>query len=284
MLGHRLIGQFRRHWQVAGTVRGDETSLSSHPAFLGARLFGGVRAEEPQSALAVIDAFQPEVIVNCIGIVKQRAEAADPIKAITVNSLFPHHIFAATRHLGVRLIHISTDCVFSGQLGRPYTEDDLEDARDVYGRSKLMGEPVGSGALTLRTSIIGWELGRPTGLLEWAAAQACSNILGYRGAYFSGFTTDHLAELIAFIIAERPSLSGLRHAAAEGIDKFDLLMRLNRILQLGLSITPVDEPRIDRRLDGGRLVAETGKAPPSWDSMLAELCHSPRYHSLIGQS
>lgn len=282
MLGHRLMARFRQHWEVAGTVRGDAGALRGHSAFAGATLYGGVGANAPECAIGVIDAFRPQVIVNCIGIVKQRPEASDPVEALTVNGLFPHRIAAAAKQRGLRFIHLSTDCVFSGRLGRPYREHDIADAEDLYGRSKLVGEPTGPGALTLRTSIIGWELNRPTGLLEWTASQAGRAVHGYRQALFSGFTTDRLAELVAFLIAKRPELWGLRHAAAEGIDKLDLLMRLNRALSLGVAITPSDEPRIDRRLDSGLLTGETGWEPPGWDSMIDELCRAPRYPVLAG--
>jgi dTDP-4-dehydrorhamnose reductase len=172
---------------------------------------------------------------------------------------------------GIRLIHVSTDCVFSGRRGS-YTERDEPDPVDLYGRSKLLGEPSGPGVLTLRTSMIGWELsGRRQGLLEWFASQAGATVDGYTRAIFSGPTAPVLARVIVDVAERHPNLEGLWHVGAEPIAKHDLLLRLRDALALPVEVAPKDEVVIDRSLDSSRFRAETGWSSPSWDEMVAEL-------------
>lgn len=230
----------------------------------------------------VLEAARPDVVVNCVGIVKQLAEASQPIPSISVNALFPHRLAEACAVSGVRLLHVSTDCVFSGEIGPPpaaYAEDDRPDARDLYGLSKLLGE-VGAPALTLRTSIVGPELGdRSTGLLEWLLSQAGREIKGFANAWFSGLTTEALARVLAAVIRDAPGLAGLYHLSSEPISKLDLVTRLDAALGLGCEIVPSDEPRINRALDSKRFRAETGIEIPDWDMMVAQLARGGLHES-----
>ncbi len=172
-----------------------------------------------------------------------------------------------------RLIHISTDCVFSGKRGK-YREEDLPDAADLYGRSKLLGEITGGRALTLRTSMIGHELAGRHSLLEWFLAQQGKAVAGYRHAIFSGLTTRRLAELIATLIADFPDLCGLYHVAGEAISKFELLSLVRGCFGLDIEIVPEDDFVIDRSLDSTRFVQATGIARPQWAEMIAQLAPS----------
>lgn len=276
MLGHALLARCATEFDAIGTVRGYAAPLRGHPAFRGAHLIGNVTADRPETLETAMNITRPDVVVNCIGAVKQRSEGNDPATALRVNGVFPHRAAAIVAERGARFIHLSTDCVFSGKLGRPYLESDLPDATDIYGRSKLVGEVTTAGALTLRTSMIGWELGEPTGFLEWAASQKGKTVQGFRNALFSGLTTPALADRIAGLIRDHAGLRGLWHVAAQPINKRDLLERLNDKLALNLDIQPADTPVIDRRLDAGCLGLETGLQPPSWDEMLDQLAQTPR--------
>src|SRR5262249_50230296 len=160
--------------------------------------------------------------INCVGIVKQRAAAEDAIQSITINSLLPHHLAKVCGEWGGRIIHISTDCVFSGKQGggHGYTEDDPADAGELYGRRKRVGEVTLENALTLRTSIIGRELSHHASLLEWFLSQNHSRVQGYKRAFYSGVTTNHLAEVVGDIIERHPQLSGLYHVASHTITKY----------------------------------------------------------------
>jgi dTDP-4-dehydrorhamnose reductase len=219
----------------------------------------------------VMAQVKPDVVVNCIGIVKQREEARAAIPSILVNALFPHQLADLCQTQGARLIHLSTDCVFSGNRGR-YTEEDLPDPVDLYGRTKLLGELNRPGCLTLRTSIIGWELKHRAGLLEWFAAQRGRTITGYRGATYTGLSTAALTRLIGDLLENHPDLSGLYHVASRPITKYELLVRLREAIGWhDIIIEPDDAFQCDRSLVGARFEATTGWAPPTWDAMIAEL-------------
>jgi dTDP-4-dehydrorhamnose reductase len=194
-----------------------------------------------------------------------------PIPSIEVNSLLPHRLAEACGRRDIRLIHVSTDCVFSGRLPWPgrYTELDIPDPVDLYGRSKLLGEVTGGDTLTLRTSIIGWELQRASGLLEWLVSRKGQPVRGFANAWFSGFTTRALSEILVEIVGERSDLAGLYHVSAEPISKLQLVTLLNDALELDCRIEPVEEPRINRVLDSSLFRRQTELAIPSWESMLA---------------
>jgi dTDP-4-dehydrorhamnose reductase len=267
MLGHKL-------WQTAAprmttwvTMRGDGSALPD--TFDRSRIVGGVHAEQFDTVVRAFELVRPDVVVNCLGVVKQRADAADPLVALTVNGVFPHRVAALCAAAGSRLVHISTDCVFSGQRGG-YVETDPPDAIDLYGRTKHLGEVSGPGCLTLRTSIIGRELATSRGLVEWFLGTD-GIVPGYTHAVFSGVTTAELSRVILHVIAEHPALAGVYHVAAEPISKHDLLVRLNVALGRGATIRPDPSVRIDRSLDGRRFAAAASYAAPPWDRMIEEL-------------
>jgi dTDP-4-dehydrorhamnose reductase len=194
-----------------------------------------------------------------------------PAKSIELNALFPHLVDELCRSAGSRLIHVSTDCVFSGREGN-YTEADIPDAVDLYGLTKLLGEIVeSSAALTLRTSIIGRELRTRHGLVEWFLAQAGGRVQGYAAAIFSGLTTSALAELIAQVIALRPDMRGLWHISSEPVSKYQLLSWLDAAFGTGTTIDRDLSVRYDRSLDSKRFWEATGLNRPTWDAMIEEL-------------
>ena len=232
---------------------------------------GGVDALDLDSVARAMDQTKPDAVVNCIGIVKQRDEAKAAIPSIRVNALFPHQLADLCQAQGARLIHLSTDCVFSGNRGH-YTEDDLPDPVDLYGRTKLLGELDRPGCLTLRTSIVGWELKHRAGLLEWFASQRGQTIKGYRNAIYSGVSTVVLARLIGDLLENHPALSGIYHVASQPIAKYDLLVRLRDALGwYDITIKPDDAFQCDRSLVGARFEAATSWQAPDWDEMIAGL-------------
>ena len=264
MLGHACVTAFAGRFELAATVR-DPTSAAA--ASLGVALHPfDVWTGSAEELLADT---KPDIVVNCIGLVKQLPEAQRPRAAVRVNALLPHELAEACEESGVRLIHISTDCVFSGELplGQRYQETHSPDPVDLYGASKLLGE-VSAPHLTIRTSIIGPELQRESGLLEWFRAQNGNAVSGYTRAVFSGVTTATLARLLAELIEEHADLAGLYHVAAEPIAKYDLLVALREVLELNCEINPVDEPTVNRALDPGRFMVATGLSLPSWPEML----------------
>jgi dTDP-4-dehydrorhamnose reductase len=268
MLGHVACGVLAEHFDLLATAR-DTARAQRLGLDVELHSFDAGRA---QQLPALLDLSQPDVVLNCIGIVKQLEAAAQPVPSIEINSLLPHRVAEACRQRSIRLIHVSTDCVFSGRLEPPgaYTELDVPDPVDLYGRSKLLGELSYEEGLTLRTSIIGRELERASGLLAWLESQAGRAIRGFANAWFSGLTTRALSELIAEIVVGEPKLTGVFQVSSEPISKLDLVSRLNDILELGCEIEPVEEPRVNRVLDSTRFRERTGLAIPSWDTMLAD--------------
>lgn len=274
MLGHEAVRTFARSYEVHASVRSPESA----EAFGLPATLHRFDAFEPATLPDLLDLVEPSVVLNCIGIVKQLEDANRPLPAITLNALFPHQVAAACTARGCRLIHVSTDCVFSGSLplGQAYTEQDVADARDLYGLTKLLGEVTEPPALTIRTSIIGWELARGVGLLAWFAAQDGKEVQGYTKAVFSGLTTRALSELLVLVARSYPELTGLYHVSADPITKFDLVHLLRDRLDLDTAIRPVDEPIVNRALDSSSFTQETGLTVPSWTEMLDNYLASER--------
>jgi dTDP-4-dehydrorhamnose reductase len=170
----------------------------------------------------------------------------------------------------VRLIHISTDCVFSGKKGN-YSESDTPDATDLYGRTKVLGEVTDESALTIRTSIIGRELSGCSGLVEWFLSQRGRNVKGFRNAIFSGFTTTALSQIVATIVEQHRKMQGLWHVASSPISKFDLLSQIAAASNLNIDVEPDEEFCCDRSLDGRAFAAKTGIVAPDWNQMINSL-------------
>src|SRR5262245_25384232 len=270
MLGHRLLLSWRSVHEVRVTLHQDLAAYRHLGLFSADNAFTGVDAGSIEPIARIVSDFRPEAVINAIGIVKQRSEASAAIPSIEINSLLPHRLALVCGAAGARLVHLSTDCVYSGRKGA-YTETDAPDAEDLYGRSKCLGEVAGPGCLTLRTSIIGRELSRRTGLLEWFLSQSGKTVKGFRNAIFSGFTTHEMARIIERLLTGSESAHGVYHVSSAPISKYDLLCEINRALRLDITIVPDDALRCDRSLDSSRFRLEFGYQPPSWDEMVAEL-------------
>ena len=269
MLGHQLLTLLRERHEVMVTLRQEPAAYAGGTLFTPKNSFLGVDVRASDRLLAVLSQFHPDAVVNAVGIVKQRHDGLDVIPNLEINALLPHRLALICGAIGARLIHISTDCVFSGDRGQ-YREDDRPDPVDIYGHSKLLGEVTQPGVITLRTSIIGRSLSRNTSLIDWFLQQN-GRIKGYRNAIFSGFTTRELSRVIETLLDRHSGASGLYHLSSSAISKYDLLLRLRDRLKRAIEIMPDDAVRIDRSLDSTRFRAEFGYAPPSWDEMLDEL-------------
>ena len=278
MLGHQLCRVLSARMEAWATFREDPVIYKKYDFIRQERVLGGIQAEELASVRKAVETVEPDVVVNCIGIVKQRDEAKQAIPSIQVNALFPHQLAELCLERDARLVQISTDCVFSGLRGA-YTEVDVPDPVDLYGRTKLLGELHRPNCLTLRTSIIGWQLNTFSSLLSWFSQQRGQRIKGYQKAIYSGFSTRVLAGLISDLIETRPDLTGLYQVASEPISKYDLLVALREKLGWNdIQIDPDDNFYCDRSLIGTRFSVGTGWQAPGWDEMLTGLAEEwPRY-------
>ena len=274
MLGHKVLQQLSQGHDVWGSVRSTPQAAPKIPGLNRDRLVGGVQASDLDSIRRALDLVAPDAVLNCIGIVKQIDAAKDAITSIGINALLPHQLAQLCGESGARLIHFSTDCVFSGR-GGPYRDSDPPDPMDLYGRSKLLGEVDRPGCLTIRTSIVGRELRRGTGLFDWFFSQKGGQVRGYRHALYSGLTTGAMADVVRMVLEGHPDLSGVWQVSGDPIDKFDLLELVNRIYELGIHIEPDDTFHCDRRLDSSRFREATGWSPPSWQSMIETMHADP---------
>jgi dTDP-4-dehydrorhamnose reductase len=270
MLGHELVRLFRDDPHVYALMRGDFSAVQKYGIFYKQRTICGVDAADQRLLERTLEKLGPDAVINCIGIVKQVSDAHDAVKSIEINALFPHRLAALCAGQKCRLIHISTDCVFSGAKGN-YREEDNPDPVDLYGRSKLLGEVTGGDALTIRTSMIGRELNSQHGLLEWFLSQKGGQVKGYTKAVFSGFTTGALSVILKEIVFRYPALKGLYHVSSAPISKFDLLALIREKTGIDIEIVPDDQLKCDRSLDSSRFRAETQYSIPSWDSMIEKL-------------
>jgi len=273
MLGHKMFQMLRERFDgVFCTVRED----ARKPPFVRVELLqgddavSGVDVTDFPALAAILSAFRPEFVVNCVGVIKQRAEAVSPIPSITINSLLPHKLAQIAAHWGGRVIHFSTDCVFSGKCGS-YVEEDLSDAEDLYGKTKFLGEVAVANALTLRTSIIGRELTEHRSLLDWFLAQDHKTVRGYRRVIYSGVTTNYLAEQVASIIQEHPGLNGLYQVASDPISKYDLLCHLREAYRLDVLIEHDDLEVSDRSMRCDRLREAIAYICPTWPVLANQL-------------
>lgn len=267
MLGHKLWRTARESLDVRATIR--TPAALPVGVFAPEQVVAEVRIEDFATVTSAIIAARPDAVVNCIGVVKQSSIAHDAIQTIETNALFPHRLARVCSDHGAKLIHISTDCVFSGRRGN-YAETDVPDAEDLYGRSKCLGEP-GDGVLTLRTSIIGRELNTSNGLVEWFLSQRGGRVDGYTDAIFSGVTTTTLSELIVSLIQTESDLVGTYHVAGDPISKYELLGLLNSAYGARVTIDAHADVRVNRSLDGTRFREAYGFSAAAWPESVADM-------------
>jgi dTDP-4-dehydrorhamnose reductase len=277
MLGHKVFQMLSGRFETFASFRDGNGAWNSFPTYVTAEsshLLGGVDAMNLLSVVRVMAQVRPTVVINCIGIIKQLKEASDPLISLALNSLFPHQLAELCLASNARMFHISTDCVFSGSKGN-YTEEDIPDAEDLYGRTKLLGEVNRTGCLTIRTSIFGRDFLKSSALLEWFLNNRGRRVRGYKNAIYTGFPTQVLARMIGDLIADHPNLWGLYQVASQPISKLELLVKIRDAMKLDIDIEPYDDQRCDRSLSAARFVAATGYPIPAWDDMIMELASDP---------
>lgn len=271
MLGNAVLRTFADSdgFETWGTLRGESGRRYFSDA-LQPRLLSGVDVLDQDALVDTLARVRPEVVINCIGLIKQLTDANDPLSALPINAMLPHRLAKLCALAGSRLIHVSTDCVFSGRRGM-YRESDPSDAEDLYGKSKYIGELHDlPHVITLRTSIIGHELNSNHALIDWFLSQEGS-VRGFSRAIFSGLPTVELARVMRDYVLSRPELHGLYHVSAQPIAKLELLRLV--ALQYGKSIDIVPDDRlcIDRSLNSERFTQVTGYVSPTWSELVARM-------------
>lgn len=267
MLGYSLFSNLNDYDEL--TVFGTTRSIKGKERFFDGSehlLFQGVDVNEWYSIQDVILNTNPDIVINCIGLIKQYEISKQHICAIEINSLLPHRLADICDQHGAKLIHFSTDCVFDGAKGG-YKEEQQPNALDLYGRSKCLGEVDYGRHVTLRTSIIGHELDSSVSLVDWFLSQT-EEVKGFTEAIFSGLPTCYIAKLVAETILEYSDLNGLYHLSVQPIDKYSLLSLVAEVYRKDIAISKSSDLVIDRSLDSSRFQALTGFVPPSWQELI----------------
>ncbi len=279
MLGHKAYQVFTREgFDTYGTMRQPLNNFKHITLYNKNKIIDGLDATNHHALSKAFESIKPAIVINAVGIVKQVCNEFVP--AVTLNSLFPHQVAQLCTTHKAKLIHISTDCVFLGAKG-DYTEDDIPDADDIYGKTKLMGEVTYGDHLTIRTSIIGRELLTQHGLVEWFLSQT-GEVNGYTNAIFSGLSTEALSKVIITLIEKE--VKGLLNIGTKKIDKFSLLgLVKHEFHRDDITIIPYDAFRCDRSLDTTKM-RNLGISTPNYPQMIKEMARDTLYPTLRQKS
>lgn len=271
MLGSAVLRAL--HGGANMTVLAAVRSASSKMHFTAdqqADIIANVDVLDNDALVALLNRTKPETIINCVGLIKQQSAAKDPLVALPLNALFPHKLARLAALAGARLVHVSTDCVFSGATGN-YTEESKADADDLYGVSKRLGEVVDyENAITLRTSIIGRELASAYSLVDWFLAQT-GKVKGFDKAIFSGLPTCEFAAVIRDYVMPNRDLKGLYHVSAKPISKYELLRLIAAEYGKDIEIVRDESIVIDRSLVSTRFTRASGYVAPSWPELIKRM-------------
>lgn len=271
MLGHTLFKEMSKNddFEVFGTTRNASGLNNFFSTEELSRIRDNVDADNFDTIMRATASVQPDIIINCIGIIKQLPIAKDPLTAITVNAQLPHRMSLIARSANARMIHISTDCVFNGIKGN-YTEEDPSDATDLYGRSKFLGEVEYPHCVTLRTSIIGHELKTEFSLIDWFLSQT-GTTKGFTKAIYTGFPTIEMVKIITDYVIPNDELSGLYQVSSDPISKYDLLNIIKNVYKKEISIEAFDDFAMDRSLNSEKFRKITGYKAPTWEAMVYDM-------------
>lgn len=284
MLGHKLFQILRSKFTETTAIVLEDVKrppFNRVEILQGNDVITGIDVSDFDRLGAVLSDIKPDYIINCVGIIRQRDTSKSYIPSIELNALLPHKLANFAAKWSGRVIHFSTDCVFDGFRGN-YTEDDLSNAVDLYGKSKFLGEVQCGNALTLRTSIIGRELTNHQSLLDWFLSREGDVINGFKNVIYSGVTTNQMAEVVAMIIQQYPALSGLYQVVADPISKYDLLCLARDAFDVDIQIKAEAETVSDRSMKGDKLRKETGYLSPPWPELIANLANDPTPYTKWG--
>ena len=270
LIGRSLFNQLRRAgYDVIGTIRHkDDISFFDHKDSRFLEITGEIKCDN--FIIKLIEKVKPAIIINCLGITKHVSGNFKTHQLIEINSQFPHFLSFFANDLDYRMISFGTDCVFSGKKG-DYTENDISDAEDLYGKSKFLGEVYDSErVLPLRTSFVGHSAQSQLGLIDWFLS-ASGSVKGFKRAIYTGLTTIELGNFLMNYIFENNNLSGLYNLSGPKITKYDLLKLVKKTYSIDTNIEPEEDIFIDRSLDSSKLRAKTNYSSPSWEETILEM-------------
>ena len=270
LLGNTLLKYFSKQSNIKcyGIIR-KSSDIDKLKSIKNVKLYK-IDYKNKNNIIKVFNKIKPNLIINCIGVVKQLTHKNQLSEIIRINSFLPHYLTElANVKSKTRFIQFSTDCVFSGTKGK-YKETDFPGAQDIYGRSKLLGELTYPNTLTLRTSIIGHELQTKYSLLSWFLDQK-KPIKGYKNAIFSGLTALEIAKFLEKFIIPNKKLNGMYHLSGNTIDKYELLNLVKSVYKKDIKIIIDKKVKINRSLNSNLLQKQTGYKPPNWTKLIQEM-------------
>lgn len=275
MLGHKMWQKFSdRYDSIFAIIRKRKKDFDKYSFLKSDGVVESLDLCDFEKMEKVLSEIRPDIIINCAGVTPRSREAGDETATSTINSLLPHRLLAWGKQNKAKIIHFSTDCVFDGKTGN-YDEKSPLNAYDLYGRTKILGEINDIDALTIRSSFIGRELDSGTELLEWLLSQHGKCVKGYRKAFFTGITTNLLADTVTDIIERFPALHGIYHISSEVISKYDFLQMIRKLYKVDVEIEPDDQFECNRSLNNEKFRQATGFECPNWPQMMATMANDP---------
>ncbi|HZL09024.1 MAG TPA: SDR family oxidoreductase [Prolixibacteraceae bacterium] len=279
LIGHKLFQELSANFEVFGTLHKSKIQYGNLPLFSNKNVIENIDVTNFELLKEVICNVNPDVILNCVGITKRKIDIKNPLDVLIINSVFPHQLANWAKANQKRVIHFSTDCVFDGEIGN-YNETSLTTAKDLYGRTKALGEINYNHTLTIRSSFIGQELFDKTELLDWFLSQNGKQIKGFKNTFYSGVSTIFMAEVVKNIISNFPNLSGLYNLSPDKpISKYDLLSIAKEAFRINVDILPDLKHAHFPTLDASKLKHEINLVVPSWKKMMNELASNSDFYT-----
>jgi len=272
MIGHKMYQELSKDFlETWVLLRKPLFSLPYHRIFNSEKVIDGVDLSDFKLLITKLDEVNPDIIINAAGITIRRGINESIQKSILLNAALPHLLEEwVSGKSGKRLIHFSTDCVFSGKSGS-YTEESELDAQDYYGKTKGIGEVKRQQSLTLRASMIGRELDYYTELLEWFLSQNGKTIKGFSNVIYSGITTIRMAKFVKSIIMDYPFLSGVYNISSVPISKYELLKLFKTTFEYDVEIDNDETYKSRKDLVSTKFFNETKFEMPIWQDLVKEM-------------
>jgi dTDP-4-dehydrorhamnose reductase len=270
MWGHQVflkLSEYFGNSQVACTLKKNRSHYDRIQFFQNKTVFDGLDFRNFDVVYNLLGQYKPSWVINCVGLTPRKYDPKDEAHYFSINADLPHKLNNWCEINHSKLIHFSTDCVFTGKKGE-YTESDIPDATDIYGKTKALGEVRSKSALTYRLSKIGREIEGKTEILEWALSQKGREINGFSKAIYSGVTTNFMAAELIRIIEKYPDLSGLFQVAGPKINKFELLKIINQVYECRLTIHEKIDYAVDKSLNCELYKQTTGFNQKDWLNMI----------------
>ena len=265
MIGHKIAQSLSKEFQVFGSTRKKIKSIN-----IGTEKCEIINHDFIiDNNLGLIDEIDPDIIINCVGITIRRGLNNSIENTKKLNSDLPHKLNHWVETNNKKLIHLSSDCVFSGKKGN-YSDDSIPDATDLYGISKSNGEVTGNNALTIRCSIVGREIYNHTELFEWLYSMKNQKIEGYKNVIYSGVTSTWMGKTINHIIKNNIDLTGIYNISAVPISKYDLLIKLSDAFNLNVDISLNSNIKSNKVLISKKFTEITGINSPNWNDLIVD--------------